>query len=119
MGLHDFIRISNIVTNFNISLSNCFHEAPIEFTIDQKTMLNLRIAIEVIDTYQIKLSPEGEEAVRGIKSSFKKDKHPSVLRLEKLLSKKNIISLLKFFNSDNSLLSEEMSSNMIDQVHFR
>ena len=119
MGLHDFIRISNIVTNFNISLSKCFHEAPIEFTIDQKTMLNLRIAIEVIDKYQIKLSPEGEEAVQGIKSSFMKDKHPSVLRLEKLLSKKNIISLLKFFNSDNSLLSEEMSSNMIDQVHFR
>ena len=85
MGLHDFIRISNIVTNFNISLSNCFHEAPIEFTIDQKTMLNLRIAIEVIDKYQIKLSQEGEEAVQGIKSSFMKDKHPSVLRLEKLL----------------------------------
>lgn len=118
MGLHDFIRISNLSSNFNMSISNCFSEAPINFTIDQQTMLNLRIAIEVLDTYQVKLSADGVEAVKSIKSSFNKDKHPSLSRLEKQLSKENIIDLLKFFNSDNNLLIEEMSSNLIEQVYF-
>lgn len=116
MGLHDFMRISNLSSNFNLSISNCFNEAPINFTIDQQTMLNLRIAIEVLDTYQVRLSPDGVEAVKNIKSSFNKDKHPSLVRLEKQLSKENIIDLLKFFNSDNNLLMEEMSSNLIEQV---
>lgn len=101
---------------FNLSISNCFNEAPINFTIDQQTMLNLRIAIEVLHTYQVKLSPDGAEAIKNIKASFNKDKHPSLVRLEKQLSKENIIDLLKFFNSDNNLLMEEMSSNLIEQV---
>lgn len=119
MGLHDFMRVSNIGNNFNMSLSNCFSEAPITFVIDQQTMLNMRIAIEVINAYQVTLSPEGVTAVQGINSSFNKDKHPSLTRLEKELSKENILDLLKFFNSGNNLLNDEMASNLIEQVDYR
>ena len=49
-----------------MSISNCFSEAPLNFTLDQQTMLNLRIAIEVLDTYQVRLSPEGVEGVKSM-----------------------------------------------------
>lgn len=114
--LQNFIRFSNIANGFNINISYCFHEAPTSFAIDQQTMLNLRIAIEVIDSYQVKLSRDGADAVKGIKRSFTKDKHPSLMRLEKHLSKQNILSLLKFFNSDCNVLVEEMATNLIEQV---
>lgn len=116
MELHDFIRISSAVNNFELSLQNCFNEAPIQLIIDQQTMLNMRIVVEVLETNKIMMSPEALSTLKGIKASFDKDKHPSLARLEKQLNKESVISLLKFFNSDNSYLTEEMSSNLIEQV---
>lgn len=116
MELHDFIRISSAVNNFELNLQNCFSEAPIKFTIDQQTMLNIRIVVEELETNNIMMSPEAVCTMKTMKASLDKDKHPSLARLEKQLNRGSVISLLKFFNSDNNYLNEEMSSNLIDQV---
>lgn len=117
VGIHDFIRIPSLNSpNFEISLSNCFSDIATTFLIDQLTMLNLRIIIEVLETTDVTKSFEAQQAHMNIKEWINKDKHSSIVKLEKQLDKENSLEFLKFFNTENRLVHDEMTINMIEKV---
>lgn len=109
--------MTSALNNFDMDLKNLFSEAPIKFIVDQQTMINLRILVEVIGSNNLMLTPDAHSTMGSLKQSFNKDKHRSLEMLEKQLLKENLIGLLKFFNSDNSFVTDEMAINKIEMVN--
>lgn len=109
--------MTSALNNFDMDLKNLFSEAPIKFIVDQQTMINLRILVEVIGSNNLMLTPDAHSTMGSLKESFNKDKHRSLEMLEKQLLKENLIGLLKFFNSDNSFVTDEMAINKIEMVN--
>lgn len=115
-GLHSFLRISTSAQTMNLKLGSCFSDVAYHFILDQQTMLNIRIMLEVLSTTKISMSKEAKDLHTTLKKSFEKDKHGSILKLEKTLTQQNAFEFLKFFNTEKDFIQDEMSTNYIEKV---
>ena len=115
-GLHSFLRISTSFLSTNQKLGTCFSDESNQFILDQQTMLNIRIMLQVLSQTELVMSKEAKDVHSTLKNSFEKDKHGSIVKLEKTLNQENAFEYLKFFNTENNFVQDEMSMNYIEKV---
>lgn len=115
-GLHSFLRISTIFQSTCQKLGTCFSDESTHFILDQQTMLNIRILLQVLSQTELVMSKEAKDVHSTLKNSFQKDKHGSIVKLEKTLTHENAFEYLKFFNTENNHVQDEMSMNYIEKV---
>lgn len=115
-GLQSFLRISSSSQSMNQRLGSCFNETAAQFILDQQTMLNIRILLEVMKQSDIAMARDVKDVFENLKKSFEKDKHASIVKLEKTLTQENCLEYLKFFNTENNLVQDELSTNYIEKV---
>lgn len=117
-GLQSFIRISTSIQSMNQKLGSCFTDVSTQFILDQQTMLNIRIVLEVMSHSELVMGKEVKDVFEILKKSFEKDKHGSIIKLEKNLTQSNSLEYLKFFNTENNVVQDELSTNYIEKVIF-
>lgn len=115
-SLESFLRFSNVANSMNPKLSSCFTDAPVQFVLDQQTMLNIRIVIEVMKYSRLNLGKDIKEVFEILKKSFEKEKHTSIVKLERNLTSENAMEYLTFFNNESNFVQDELSTNYIEKV---
>lgn len=115
-GLQSFLRISTSFQSSNQKLGTCFTDVSTQFILDQQTMLNIRIVLEVLKGTDLTVNNETKDIYSILKKSFEKDKHASIVKLEKTLTSHNAFEYLKFFNTENNIVQDELSTNYIEKV---
>lgn len=115
-GLQSFLRISSSSQTMNQKLNTCFSDVSTQFILDQQTMLNIRILLEIMSHSDLVMTKEVKDVFDILKKSFEKDKHGSIIKLEKSLTQSNSLEYLKFFNTENNMIQDELSTNYIEKV---
>ena len=62
LGLDSFLRIPSSFATENLKLGSCFSDVPNHFILDQQTMLNIRILLEVLKLTSLNMSKEAQDA---------------------------------------------------------
>lgn len=118
IGIHDFIRIPSGGSSkgFETNLNQCFCDVDTSFTIDQLSMVNLRLIVEILTASNKRMSGEAERTLEGLRVSLATDKHQTLVKLEKQLKQEGPVSLLKFFNADSKIVHDQVTINLIEKV---
>jgi hypothetical protein len=72
--------------------------------------------LEVLKGTDLTVNNETKDIYSILKKSFEKDKHASIVKLEKTLTPHNAFEYLKFFNTENNIVQDELSTNYIEKV---
>lgn len=121
-GLHHFGRFVATQGGKECTLQECFTTVPIEFSLDQQTILNLHLLSELVcslptDKHEsLCVTPGVYEFCLNLMNDLNKQDNDTLTELKKHMKLEPVLDILKFINAGNTALRDEITINFIQAV---